>query len=464
MKIACLGGGGLYFTHPIGDFTACKEIHGSEIALYDLDRDRAELMAGMGRRLSRATGARLRFTNAKSLAAAVAGSDFVLASIGGIGGSGAKGYYESPIHLGDKLICARYGVPQIVGDTCGSAAMLAAFRSVPIYLDICRTIERRAPQAILINHANPMAVLCRAMNKYFAHLRIIGICHGVQGGIAHAAAILKVPPQELETVWIGTNHYYWFIRMRHRGADVLPRFWKLVRRRRPAPGNAMCADLSRVYGHWIVYPQDDHVIEFYPYLAQVKDPTRLPFGLSEHAFGKRLKPLYSGEESLADLRKSDRAVLRAAMLKEYARALAKIQPPKHATDPIRGEGTARLIADIAAGRRGIHICNVPNHGAVTNLPPEAVLEMETVTDSLGVRPVWMGEAPLPLEALLRKRIAWQELVADAAVKGDFRLALQAMQVDETAIPPRQSEKMLRELLANSRGRLPTFEKQAGRKT
>jgi alpha-galactosidase len=308
-----------------------------------------------------------------------------------------------------------------------------------------------------------MAVLCRAMAKYSGLSCVIGICHGVQSGIARAASILGVPPQELETVWIGTNHYYWFTRMRHRNVDVMPEFWKQVRRQNPEPGRLMSAALSETYGHWIVYPEDDHVIEFYPYLAQVRDPTALPFGLSEHGFGKRLKPLYAGEEQFEELRRRDRAIPRRDMLREYARRLDKVSLPENTDDPITGEGTARLIADIAAGRRNVHICNVPNQGAVNNLPREAVLEVEAVTDSAGVRPIWIGEAPLALEALLRKWIAWQELVADAAVKGDRHLALQAMQVDETAIPPARSEKMLAELMGNSVGMLPTFEKRRGKK-
>ena len=52
MKIACLGGGGWYFTRPIADFAACEELQGSEIALYDIDEERARLVARMGRRLS----------------------------------------------------------------------------------------------------------------------------------------------------------------------------------------------------------------------------------------------------------------------------------------------------------------------------------------------------------------------------------------------------------------------------
>jgi len=461
MMIACLGGGGWYFTRPIADFAICDDIHGSEIALYDIDRDRAELMAKTGRRLSREAGARLRFKNAQSLAEAINGSDFILCSIGGAGASGTSGYYESPVHLADNMISAKYGVPQVVGDTCGPSAMMAAFRSVPIYLSICREVERRAQHAVLLNHANPMAVLCRAMNKYSRVNCVIGICHGVQAGIAHAASILDIPATELETIWIGTNHYYWFVRMRHKGVDVMPTFWKRVRRCEPAEGHKMTADLSRMYGYWIVYPGDDHVIEFYPYLAQVKDPTDdLPFRLSESLYGKRMKSLYAGKQSIEDLRKADHAVSRKNMLKNYTQALKKVTLPENPEDPIKGEGTARLIGDIATGRRSVYICNVPNHGAVSNLPGEAVLEVEAVTDSAGVRPLRMGDAPLPLEALLRKRIAWQEMVVDAAVKGDKKLALQVMQVDECAIPSKAAKKMLDELFANNKGMVPTFERRS----
>ena len=241
---------------------------------------------------------------------------------------------------------------------------------------------------------------------------------------------------------------------------MMPTFWKMVRKRTPNQGNTMTAELSCIYDHWIVYPDDDHVIEFYPYLAEVKDPTDLPFGLSEYGFGKRMKSLYSGEETVGDLRKADQAISRKEMLKEYAENLKKVTLPEEPENSIRGEGTARLIANIASGRRAVHICNIPNNGAVSNLPDEAVLEVEAVTDSAGVRPLWAGEAPLPLEALLRKRIAWQEMVVDAAVKGDRKLALQAMQIDECAIPPKMADEMLKELFANNKGMVPTFEKKS----
>ncbi|RKY75668.1 hypothetical protein DRQ00_10115 [candidate division KSB1 bacterium] len=67
--------------------------------------------------------------------------------------------------------------------------------------------------------------------------------------------------------------------------------------------------------------------------------------------------------------------------------------------------------------------NISNRGVISNLPDYAVVEIEGVTDSCGVRGVYMEEAPLSLMGLLQKRIAWQELVVDAGVRGDRKPAL-----------------------------------------
>ena len=140
MKISCIGGAGYYFAGPIRNFAAHPDLRGTELCIYDIDRERADIMAAMARRLSRKGAARLKVSVANSLPRAIEGSDFVLCSIGGAGNTSAGGYSGSTVHLGDKLICNKYGIPQLVGDTCGPAAMMAAFRTIPIYMDICHQI------------------------------------------------------------------------------------------------------------------------------------------------------------------------------------------------------------------------------------------------------------------------------------------------------------------------------------
>jgi len=124
----------------------------------------------------------------------------------------------------------------------------------------------------------------------------------------------------------------------------------------------------------------------------------------------------------------------------------------------KGEKIGYLVGAIATGRRHVHVVNIPNKGAIPNLPHEAVLEIEGVTDSHGIRGVYMGEAPIALKGLLESTIAYQEVVVDAAIKGSKQLALQALMLDKMAILPDKAEAMLNALLVNSKNFLPQFKK------
>ena len=450
-KIACLGAGSQYFTRALGDLAVTTGLAGSELALYDIDCEKADVMARHGRRLAEQSGTGLRVGLCAELAEALDGADFVITSIGG-GGQSRGSIYGTGVHVQDVLIPERYGIRQVIGDTGGPAGMMMALRSIPIYLNICHEMEKRSPTAILLNHSNPMAVLCRAMVKY-SRINVIGICHGVQLGIVGVARLLGVPPEELETVWIGTNHYHWFTRIRHQGRDVYPELWRRLAEGGPTRGEEMTHRLSAAYGFRIVYPPDDHAVEFYPYLTQLPASAPLPYGLHASTTAEGAEAA-AKPEAVVGL--AQRGANRTEELEAYAAQLAKVQLPERQSDPITGEGLGMLIEDIAIGRRRVHIVNVPNRGAVPNLPDHALLEIEGVSDSAGVRGIYVGEAPTSLMGLLQKRIAWQELVADAGVRGDRRLALQAVLLDELTVRPELAEAMLDELLAASRELLPQF--------
>lgn len=450
-KITCLGAGSFYFLRAIPDLLLSPELAGSELVLYDIDAEKAERMAAMGRRLAPRAGTGFRVRAATELADAVDGADFALSSIGGSGAEVTANVYGSSYHAADIAIPAKYGIPQIVGDTCGPAGMMMGLRSVPAYLAICREMERRCPNVVVLNHSNPMAVLCRALHKY-TNLTVIGICHGVQHGIAVAAEALGVPAEELDCLWVGTNHYYWFTRVVHRGKDVYPELKARLAAREAPQGRRLSSQLSQIYGFQIVYPEDDHIIEFYPFLAQASGgPEALPYGLDEaaKAFAAQAAPPDATAQSSPE-------AVRATFLRRYQELLDAGELPECQDNSITGEGIGSLVSAIATGRRQVCIANVANNGAIPNLPTTAEVEIEAVTDSCGVRGVHMGECPLVLKGILEKRFVWQELVADAAVKGDRNLALQALLIDEMAIWPDQAEAMLDELLAASKPLLPQF--------
>ncbi|MCD6362064.1 MAG: hypothetical protein J7M38_14500, partial [Armatimonadetes bacterium] len=277
-KIVCLGGGSLYFRRAVPDLLVTEDLAGSEIVIYDLDQRKSELVAAMGQRLAAEAGTGCTVRAAAELADAVDGADFAVSSIGGSGAEITQRVYQSYYHAADIRIPMKYGIYQVVGDTGGPAGMMMGLRSVPAYLEICREMEKRCPDVILFNHSNPMAVLCRAMVKYTG-ITTIGVCHGVQGGIRYAGELLDIPPAELDCTWVGTNHYYWFTRVAHRGRDLYDELLARLEEIEPDPARQMARELSLAYRQILVYPQDDHIIEFYPFGAQCRSLDELPYDL-----------------------------------------------------------------------------------------------------------------------------------------------------------------------------------------
>jgi len=451
-KIVCLGGGSGYFIRALGDIVVMPGLAGSEITLYDIDMEKAEIMAQHGARLAKESGLGMKVRATKTLDDAIDGADFAVSSIGGAGTS-TGGVYGTSAHIQDILIPAKYGIHQVVGDTGGPAGMMMGLRSALIYVNICREMEKRCPNIIFLNHSNPMAVLCRAMEKYTNIRQVVGICHSVQGGIMSIANMLGVSPHELDCAWIGTNHYHWFTRIYYQGKDIYPDVRKKLADRKNPKGELMTHKLSQIYGHTIVYPPDDHAFEFYPFTARLSSVDEMPYG-----FAEEMKERYAHYEKAASIKVSEEEakVQREKYLKEFAQNLQNVPLPDAPSDPLTGEGLGTLMEAISLGRRQVQIVNIANKGAVPNLPDYANVEIEAVTDSCGVRGIYIGDAPTSLKGLLERRIAWQELVADAAVKGDKNLAIQALLIDEMAILPEKAELMLDELLSASKSMLPQF--------
>ncbi|MCE5325164.1 MAG: hypothetical protein LLG01_01995 [Planctomycetaceae bacterium] len=451
VKVACLGAGSLYFPRAVGDLVVRDDLAGSELALYDLDAEKTARMAALGQRMTAEAGHGTRVTATGDLGAALDGADFVITSIGGSGADISQDVYSSYHHAADMHIPARYGIHQVVGDTAGPAGMMMGLRSIGPYLEICRQVERHCPRAVLFSHSNPMGVLCRAMNKH-SSVKVVGICHGVQATIAQAAEMLGVPAAELHCTWIGTNHYYWILRAAHKGVDVTAKLAAAAAKLGAKGSDNLAHRLSAVYGYKVGYPGAGHLVEFYSWATRVPSQADLPYGLAHDA-----KSHGFDESRPAPVRSEPTEETRRAFFKGFQEFLdmMKLPAPGH-RDHVSEEGIARMISAIAHGRREVFIVNIPNAGAVGNLPADAIVEIEGVTDTLGVRGITVGECPLVLKGMLEKRLAWQELVVEAAVTGDRKIALQALMLDEMAIHPDKAQDMLDELLAASRDMLGQF--------
>lgn len=127
----------------------------------------------------------------------------------------------------DILIPKKYGIDINIGDTRGPSGIFRALRTIPEMLAICRDIEKLAPNAILLNYTNPMAMLCNAMQRK-SGLKITGLCHSVQGTANMLAKWVGVPEGELDYLCAGINHLAWYLKLEHKGRDLYPKLKKVV--------------------------------------------------------------------------------------------------------------------------------------------------------------------------------------------------------------------------------------------
>jgi len=130
------------------------------------------------------------------LDAGLDGSDYVITAF-------SVGGFDSMRH--DLEIPARYGVRQPVGDSVGPGGISRALRSIPVLVTIAEAVERRCPDALLLNVTNPLSALCRAVTRQTG-VRTVGLCNEVVGLQFVTSLLLDADLRRVDPVVAGVNH------------------------------------------------------------------------------------------------------------------------------------------------------------------------------------------------------------------------------------------------------------------
>ena len=220
IKIAYIGGGSKEWARTFMNDLALSSGLSGEVALYDIDLASAIRNKKIGERINESdkTVSRFKYEVYENLADALTGADFVVISI-------LPGTFEemrSDVHTPE-----RYGIYQSVGDTAGPGGVLRAMRTVPVYFDFARAIEKYCPNAWVINYTNPMSICVKALYDTFPKIKAFGCCHEVFHTQDMLCAILKdvtgvsAARSELETVVSGVNHFTWITTAKYKDTDIL---------------------------------------------------------------------------------------------------------------------------------------------------------------------------------------------------------------------------------------------------
>jgi alpha-galactosidase/6-phospho-beta-glucosidase family protein len=426
-SVVLIGAGSTVFTPGLmTDLASSPVFAGWTVHLVDLDADAAETMARLGRRIATERGADLTFVPHTSRREALPGARFVTTTI-------AVGAADGWRH--DIEVPARHGIAQTVGDSVGPGGVLRALRHVPELVAIATDIAELAPDALMVNYANPLTANVLAITTQ-TPVNAVGLCHGTMHTLSKLVSDLGLPRDEVHAVFAGLNHLCWLLDFRRGAEDLYPRLRQLVSGRaggKDAPSTreegvhlAVSADLLRTFGRYPA-PGDRHVAEFFGWYlgGEVATYGDLPWGLQG---GRDATMEYIGA-------KSD--------LWERLHAQADGTMPLPKRDNQEAERFVAIASAIVTGDNHLELAvNVPNHGKIANLPPTTVVEVPAVIGAAGITGLAVGALPDGIAVVLTARALQQEITVRAALDRDRDLAIQALALDPLVPGPAVAEAIL----------------------
>lgn len=407
--IAFIGAGSVGFTRKlVQDILSVPEFSTISIALMDISRKNLDMVAKIVERDARANGlSDVKIFSTTDQDEAVAGSRYVI-NVARVGGLEA--------FAGDVEVPLKYGIDQCVGDTLCAGGIMYGQRGIPMILDLCRSIREHAkPDALLLNYANPMAMLTWAANAY-GGVRAVGLCHGVQGGHKQIAEVLELPMEEIDIVCAGINHQTWYVRIEHNGDDLTGKLLEAYEKH-PAyrETEKVRIDMLKRFGYYST-ESNGHLSEYLAWYR--KRPHEIGDWIS-------LDTWINGETG---------GYLRVCTEKrkwfeeDFPRWMAE-DSPTFGADTRSNEHGSYIIEGLETGRMYRGHFNVVNTGTITNLPDDAIVEAPGYVDRLGINMPVVGDLPLGAAAVCNQSISVQRLAVEAAVQGDDMLLRQAFMLD-----------------------------------
>jgi alpha-galactosidase len=434
-RITFIGAGSFGFTRTlVRDLLTHPRLADATLSLMDIDPERLSYIERAVRRIVKEGNYPAKVEATRDRRKALEGADAVLCTIL----AGALDVWRHDIEIPKK-----YGVDTNIGDTRGPSGIFRALRTIPVMLDICRDIEQVAPRAILLNYTNPMAMLCRAMQRE-TKVAVTGLCHSVQGTAMMLAKWIDVPYDEVDYACAGINHQAWYLTFRRGGEDLYPRLRAAVERPEIYNEEIVRNEMFKHLGYYVT-ESSGHNSEYNAWFRKRPDLIEKycahGTGWNPGLYGYILDEYGKREKTWKD---------------EIVKWLDDPKP----LDLKRGHEYAASIINARLGGEPFRFNgNVANRGLIDNLPREACVEVPVYADRQGFNPVHVGSLPPQCAALNNTSVAVEEMAVDAAITGNPTEVFHAVCYDpltSAVLSLEEIRTMTAEMLEKNRAHLPTF--------
>jgi alpha-galactosidase len=400
LKIAFIGAGSVVFTKSLlTDTLSFPELHGSTIALHDIDAERLETSGMMARWTSDQLGADARVEEHLDRRRALEGADFVVNMV-------QIGMHEAT--LLDFEIPRKYGLKQTIADSMGIGGICRGLRTIPVVLDLAGEMGELCPQALLLNYTNPMGILMEALYTAHPKTRSVGLCHSVPYTAREIASYIGVEHEELLYECAGINHIAWMTRLEVEGEDAYQRLFAAMEDPDVYARDKVRFELMRRLGYFVT-ESSEHNAEYVPYFLKDDDLIeRYDVPVDEY--------IRRSEENLTQYAETRRRLLDAEDF-PLGRSV---------------EYGSLIMHSLVTGEARAIYGNVRNTGLVTNLPEGCCVEVPILVDDTGLRPCHVGDLPPQCAASCVPHTAVQNLTVRAALEGKREHVHHAAMLDRHA--------------------------------
>ena len=443
MRTAVIGAGSIGFTRGIvHDILCVPEFANTEFAFTDIDERNLDMVYQLVKRDVDSAGLPAKVTATTNRREALTGAKYVF-SVVRVGG--LEGFAT------DIDIPLKYGVDQCVGDTLSAGGIMYGQRNIPVILEFCKDIrEVAAPDCLFVNHANPMAMNVWAANVYGGGVRTVGLCHGVEGGHHLIADAFGLPKDEVDIICAGINHQTWYISIKHKGEDLTGKLLAALEKHPTySKTQKVRIDMLRRFGYFST-ESNGHLSEYVPWYRKRPDEI---IQWIDADFTSWINGETGGYLRVCTENRSWFETDFPEWMK---------QPPMEFGPETRGgEHGSYIMEGLETGRIYRGHFNVVNHGTISNLPADAIIEVPGYVDANGINIPRVGDLPLGCAAVCNASISVQRLAAEAAVHGDDMLLRQAMMMDPlvgAVCNPPEIWQMVDEMLVAGEQWLPQYTK------
>lgn len=443
-KVTFIGAGSLVFTRTLfTDIMSVPEFKDIELAFTDINQDNLDKATGLCQSDLVSNGISAVIQSTTNRRKALENAKYIIncARIGGLEA------FEMDIDIPLK-----YGIDQCVGDTLCIGGIMYGQRVIAEMLAFCKDIrEVAAPGAIMLNYSNPNAMATWACNVY-GKVLTIGLCHGEIHGENQIAEVLNCKREELDIICAGINHQTWYLSVKKNGVELREQLLEgFQSHKKFAEEEKVRIDILKRFGYYST-ESNGHLSEYVAWYRKRPDEIMDWISLDNWIHGETGGYLRICREE------------RNWFDTDYPKILA--EPGKKYDGSDRSKEHCSFIMEaLETGRVYRGHLNVMNHGCITNLPYECVVEVPCYVDGNGINTPQIGELPLGCAAVCSQSIWVQKLAVEAAVKGDITLLKQAALMDPltgaVANPP-EVWQMVDEMLTAQAQWLPQYKEEIPR--